>query len=144
MVPLAINPANPGQLAFAAVGNLYGEPDIFITTSNDGGNTWSQFVATGCATSAPPNFTMKYDCTASSGDIQNYVQSLATGGINPSNITVNSNNWPGTTPDGAACSQANAQGCLVKVTVSYTYSFLSFLPMHPLSMSATSETAILQ
>jgi Flp pilus assembly protein TadG len=114
------------------------------------GYTWSESVTTNCSTSAPPNFTMKYSCTASSADIQNYVQSLATPGINPSNVTIDTTStyvWPGKTPDNATTgctTNANSQGCLVKVTVSYTFSFLSFLPMHPFSMSATSETSILQ
>ena len=111
------------------------------------GNTWSENVATNCSTSAPPNFTMKYGCTASSGDIQNYVRSLATPGIDINNVTVNTTNsyvWPGTTLHGAVCSPSTGQGCLVKVTVSYTFNFLGFLSLHPLSMSATSEKAILK
>jgi Flp pilus assembly protein TadG len=108
------------------------------------GYTWSENIATNCSTSPPPSFTMPYTCTASSGDIQNYVQSLATGGINPSSVTVNTTNWPGTTPDGASCSTANSQGCMVKVTVSYTYNLLPFLAKTGLTMSATSEKVILQ
>ena len=37
----------------------------------------------------------------------NYVQSLATAGIKPSNVTINTTSsyvWPGKTPDGATCS----------------------------------------
>jgi Flp pilus assembly protein TadG len=108
------------------------------------GQTWSENVTTDCGTSAPPNFTMKYACTALSSDIQNYVQSLATGGINASGVTVNSNNWPGATPDGATCSTTNSQGCLVKVTVSYTFNFLPFVSKTALTISATSEKVILQ
>jgi Flp pilus assembly protein TadG len=111
------------------------------------GHTWSENTTTNCSTSAPPNFTMQYSCTASSTDIQNYVQSLATAGIKPSNVTINTTNsyvWPGKTPDGATCSITNSQGCLVKVTVSYTFNFLPFLPTPAFSMTATSETAILQ
>lgn len=114
------------------------------------GHTWSQNVATNCSTSAPPNFAMKYGCTASSADIQNYVQSLATAGIKPGNVTINTTSsyvWPGTTPDNTTTgctTSANSSGCLVKVTVSYSFGFLPFLPLHTLSMSATSEAAILQ
>jgi Flp pilus assembly protein TadG len=108
------------------------------------GQTWSENTTTDCGTSAPPNFTMKYACTALSSDIQNYVDSLATGGISASNITVNSNNWPGSTPDGATCSVTNKQGCLVKVTVSYTFNFLPFVSKTALTMSATSDKVILQ
>jgi Flp pilus assembly protein TadG len=114
------------------------------------GHTWSQNVATNCSTSAPPNFTMKYSCTASSTDIQNYVQSLATPGIKPSSVTINTSSsyvWPGKTPDNTTTgctTTANSQGCLVKVTVSYSFNFLPFLPMPALSLSSTSESAILQ
>ncbi len=38
---LAANPANAAQLAFAFVGNLNGDPDVFVTATNDGGTTWS-------------------------------------------------------------------------------------------------------
>ena len=51
------------------------------------GHTASGTIAQPCGTSAPPNFTMAYDCEAASSDIQNYVQSL--GAINPSNLTIN-------------------------------------------------------
>ncbi|HEU4716273.1 MAG TPA: T9SS type A sorting domain-containing protein [Bacteroidia bacterium] len=38
---LAANPSNPNQLAYAFMEQPYGDPDIFICTTNDGGNTWS-------------------------------------------------------------------------------------------------------
>lgn len=38
---LAANPANANQLAFTSVGNQNGDPDIYSTTSNDGGLTWN-------------------------------------------------------------------------------------------------------
>ena len=113
------------------------------------GSTWSQYTTTNCSTSAPPNFTMKYACTASSTDIQNYVQSLAPGAINYSNVTINTTSsyiWPGLNPDNTAsgCSTVNNKGCLVKVTVSYTYNFLPFLGISAVPMSATSEKVILE
>ena len=37
---LATDPTNANRVAFAAIGAPYGDPDIMITTSNDGGNTW--------------------------------------------------------------------------------------------------------
>ncbi|MGO9436883.1 MAG: TadE/TadG family type IV pilus assembly protein [Terracidiphilus sp.] len=109
------------------------------------GYTASENIASPCGTSAPPNFTIAYDCTAVSGDIQNYVQSL--GAINPSNLTINSSNWPGLNPDGTSTgctTHANSKGCLVKVTASYTFNFVPFLPFTGLKMSATSEKVILQ
>jgi Flp pilus assembly protein TadG len=114
------------------------------------GYTWSKSKTTNCSTSAPPSFTMPYECTASATDIQNYVQSLATGGINSSNVTINTTTsyvWPGTTPDNTTTgctTNANSQGCMVKVTVSYTFSFLPFLKSPSLTLGATSENAILQ
>lgn len=107
------------------------------------GYTWSQNVGTSCSTSAPPDFTMAYACTATSSDIQNYVQSLATGGISASHVTATTT-WPGKTPDGATCAQANSQGCFVKVTVSYTVNFVPFLKIAALPVSATSQTVVLQ
>jgi len=38
---LAANPSNPNQLAFAFVANTNGDPDIFLTSSNDGGASWN-------------------------------------------------------------------------------------------------------
>ena len=110
------------------------------------GYTWSKNKTTNCSSSAPPSFTMVYDCTASNSDIQNFVQSLATGGINPGNVTVSSS-WPGTNPDGVATgctTYPNSQGCMVKVTVSYTCNYIPFLPKASVTMSATSEKVILQ
>lgn len=111
------------------------------------GYTWSQNTPTNCSTSAPPSFTLNYECTASAGDIQNYVQSL--GAINSSGLTINQTSsyvWPGKNPDGTTtgCSTANSKGCLVKVTTSYTFNVLPFLPFTALTMSATSEKVILQ
>jgi hypothetical protein len=91
---------------------------------------------------------MAYDCTATSNDIQNFVQSL--GAINPSSLTINTSNsyvWPGKNPDGttAGCTtQTNSKGCLVKVTASYTFNFVPYLPFTGMTMSATSEKVILQ
>jgi Flp pilus assembly protein TadG len=108
------------------------------------GNTWGQ----ACSTSAPPNFTMVYSCTANAQDIQNYVQSL--GAINPTSLTINTTSsyvWPGTTPDGATgtCTPiAYSKNCLVKVTTYYTFNVVPFIPFTGVTMSATSEKAILQ
>jgi Flp pilus assembly protein TadG len=114
------------------------------------GETWSENVATSCGTSAPPSFTMKYNCTATASDIQNFVQSLSTGGINPGGVTINETSsyvWPGTTPDNVTTgctTYANSKGCMVKVTVSLTFKFIPFVTSTTLSMSATSEKVILQ
>lgn len=38
---LAANPVNAFQLAYAFIGNLNGDPDVFVTATNDGGATWN-------------------------------------------------------------------------------------------------------
>jgi hypothetical protein len=116
------------------------------------GHTWSKNTTSGtqCGTSAPPNFTMMYNCTANANDIQNYVQSLAHPWILPSGMTINESSsylWPGKNPDGntTGCStNANSPGCLVKVTVSYNFSFLPLMKLTGLPMTATSEKVITQ
>lgn len=107
------------------------------------GATWSANITSYCGTSAPPNFTMAYDCEAQSSDIQNFVKGL--GAISPTNLTVNTS-WPGLNPDGttSGCAKTNSKGCLVKVTANYTFNFVPFLPFTGLKMSATSEKVILQ
>ncbi|MGA8529601.1 MAG: TadE/TadG family type IV pilus assembly protein [Acidobacteriaceae bacterium] len=105
-----------------------------------------------CSTSAPPGFTLGYDCTASATDIQNYVQSIAPPGLVASSITVNTTSsfvWPGTTPNCsttpcASCStNSNGQGCFVRVQVSYPFSFtLPLLPHSSVNLTATSEKII--
>lgn len=114
------------------------------------GYTWSQNTTTNCQTSAPPNFTMPYQCTALNSDIQNYVQSL--GAMNPSSLTINTTNsyiWPGQTPDSATApctspNPINSKGCLVRVTTNYTFNLLPLISGSALTMSATSEKVILQ
>jgi Flp pilus assembly protein TadG len=114
------------------------------------GHTWSQSIATTCSTSAPPQFSTPYDCTASATDIQNYVRSLVTPGINRDNVSVNTTSsyvWPGTTPSGATTpctSYANSQGCMVRVKVSYSVNVLPFIKGTTLTMGATSEKVIMQ
>ncbi len=114
------------------------------------GYTWSKDETVSCSTSAPPSFTMVYDCTASATDIQNYVQSLATEGINSSGVTIDTTNsyvWPGETPDSTTtgCStNANSQGCLVKVTVNYSFKFFPSQHLPTFSITSTSEGSILQ
>ncbi len=114
------------------------------------GHTWSKNTTTSCSTSAPPNFTMVYNCTASATDIQNYVQSLATPGISQTGVTINTTSsyvWPGQNPDGTTTgctTNANSSGCMVKVTVNYTFNFIPFVKVNPFPITATSEKVILQ
>jgi len=114
------------------------------------GYTWSKNTSVPCGTSAPPNFTVPYNCTATATDIQNFVQSLASPGIVPSGLTINTSNsyvWPGTTPDcSSGCStcttSTKSPGCMVKVTVSYSFSFMPLMKLSALPMTATSEKVI--
>jgi Flp pilus assembly protein TadG len=120
------------------------------------GYTWSSntTVGTQCGTSPPPSFTMPYNCTANAGDIQNFVQSIAGPGIVPSSLTINESRtyvWPAVTPDGttAPCgtntgTSYNSPGCMVKVTVSYSYNLLPFMKLSAFPMSATSEKVIVE
>ena len=41
---LVTNPMNANQMAFVAVAANYGDPDIFVSTTNNGGLTWSGLV----------------------------------------------------------------------------------------------------
>ncbi|HZZ38362.1 MAG TPA: TadE/TadG family type IV pilus assembly protein [Acidobacteriaceae bacterium] len=105
-----------------------------------------------CSTSAPPNFALSFDCSASASDIENYVQSLTPPGIAASSITINTSTsfmWPGNTPDCSttpctSCStDSNSQGCFVRVQVNYPFSFTTpMLPQSSIHLSATSEKVI--
>jgi Flp pilus assembly protein TadG len=108
-----------------------------------------------CATTAPPSFTLGFECTAAPSDIQNFVQTLALPGIAQSNIAA-ATTWSGNTPDctssgNAACSactspnNVKSKGCIVNVQVSYTFSFLGpFMPKAGISFSGASQKVIQQ
>jgi Flp pilus assembly protein TadG len=97
------------------------------------GATWS---GTSCT------ITTTQDCDATSASVTSYVQGLAPPGVTGSNVQVNPQ-WPATTPDGGSCSTANGQGCFVKVSVSYTFHFITpFLPSSGINFSSTSEQVI--
>lgn len=86
-----------------------------------------------CSTSAPPNFTLTFGCSASSNDVQNFVQSLP--GMNTTKV-VATTTWPG------SCS---THGCPVNVTVTYNFNFaLWFLPSATYRLTASSKKAIQQ
>jgi Flp pilus assembly protein TadG len=100
------------------------------------GNRWS---GTTCST------TTTQDCDATSANVQSYVQSLALPGITGSSVSANTT-WLGTAPDsstdgGTACATtANSRGCFVKVSVSYTFNFITpFLPASGITFTGTSE-----
>jgi Flp pilus assembly protein TadG len=109
------------------------------------GYHWSG--AGACNTSAPPNFTLTYGCEAKQADVQNYVKSIALPLIDTSQLSVVAS-WPATTPDCtsscSACTHKDQQGCMVNVTVGYTFSFMMpFLPKSSaLTFSGTSSKVI--
>jgi Flp pilus assembly protein TadG len=103
---------------------------------------------TACSTSAPPKFSMTYDCKAASADVSNYVKSLTSMGLSSGSVNASAT-WPGTTPDCAsscsACSSSTENpGCMVQVQVTYSFNFLplSFLPRTALSLSSNAEKVI--
>jgi Flp pilus assembly protein TadG len=102
------------------------------------GNDWSG----SCASAS------SYGCQASSANIQSFVQGLAPPGIAAANIVVTPS-WPEQNADGTStgCSTTtteNSQGCLVEVTVTYTFYFFtpSYLKTSSMTMTATSEKVI--
>jgi Flp pilus assembly protein TadG len=100
------------------------------------GSTWQGIT---CTT------TSSFSCDATSSDITNMVTSITPLGFSASNLAVNSA-WPGTTPAGTACATTNgvnSPGCVVQVTVSYSFNFvLPFLPKNTLNLKSTSAVAI--
>lgn len=101
---------------------------------------------TACNTSAPPNFSIGFNCQASATDVSNFVKSLGT--VSQSNLTVTTT-WTGTTPDCSsscsACTTTNAQGCMVKVKVNYAFTFLTpFMKKTSVNFYGTSQKTILQ
>lgn len=99
------------------------------------GGTWAGNSCTSAAT---------MNCAATSANVQSYVQGIAPPGVPGSSVSV-STTWPGTTISGATagCSTTNTPGCLVKVSVSYNFSFiLPFLPKAGMAFSSTSEQVI--
>lgn len=95
-----------------------------------------------CNTSAPPAFSLPYGCEASSTDVANYVKSIALPLIDTSQLSVTAD-WPRNTPGCtstskttcSACTHKDNQGCMVNVTVGYTFSFM--MPFLPKSSALT-------
>jgi Flp pilus assembly protein TadG len=100
----------------------------------------AEWGSTSCATATA------FSCNATSADVVNYVQSLVNPGISASALTVQPD-WPGATVNGpnSACATTHSQGCMVKVQVSYAFSFiLPFMPKSAMTFNATSERPIQQ
>lgn len=88
-----------------------------------------------------------FECNATSDNIQAYVRSLASPGITPASITVNTT-WPQLNTDGTAtgCADtANSPGCEVKISVSYPFVFpLPYISTSSFTFTGTSEMTIQQ
>jgi len=86
-------------------------------------------------------------CTASSTDISNYVKSAVPPGLSATKLTISSS-WPGTMSSGNSCDTAdgsNSPNCVVKVTVSYNFSFpLPFIASSQRLFSSTSQMTIVR
>ncbi len=80
------------------------------------------------------------NCSAQSAALQTYVQSLNTGMMATNNIAATET--PVSCPVGSA---TNGPGCVVKVTVSYPFTFIApFFPRAAVPMSSTSQMVISQ
>jgi Flp pilus assembly protein TadG len=104
------------------------------------GSTWS---GTSCATATTSA------CMATAANVSIFTDGLAPAGVStsPTYLTVTTQ-WPGTTPSGASCSTNgvnNAPGCVVRVAVSYSFSYiLPFLPKNAMALTSTSTMVIAQ
>jgi Flp pilus assembly protein TadG len=80
-------------------------------------------------------------CDASESTVQSYVQSLLIGPANPANATVTAT-WPSCTVvrNGAV----NAPGCIVEVSVAYSFKLLPFVSHLSIPMSSSSQMVISQ
>lgn len=88
-----------------------------------------------------------FECNATSDDIQAYVRSLASPGIDAASVTVTTT-WPQLNTDGnsTGCTDvANSPGCEVKIAVSYPFVFpLPFINTSDFTLTGTSEMTIQQ
>jgi Flp pilus assembly protein TadG len=100
------------------------------------GSYWS---GTSCASTTSSN------CEATSSEITTFVKDMAPAAVSSGSITVTPS-WPGKLPNGStgSCSTtASTDGCLVKVEVQVTFSFiLPFLPKNSMTFVGTSEGVV--
>lgn len=89
------------------------------------------------------------NCMATSSSVTSFVQSITSAGIIKSGIGV-STSWPGTDATGANCLSpstvpTNTVGCVVVVTLTYSFSFVSpLLPKQALALTSTAKETIVQ
>lgn len=101
----------------------------------------STFSAQACSSSTA------YGCQAAATDVSAYVNSLMPVGLTTSKTAVKTT-WPGLTGSGLGCltlNGNNSPGCVVQVTVSYSFSYgLPFLPTGATTLQSTSTMPISQ
>ena len=87
------------------------------------------------------------DCEASSSDVANFIANSLPPGLSAANLTV-STTWPGTTSSGTTCDAVdgnNSPNCLVKVQVSYNFSFpVPFISQSVVPFTSSSQMSILR
>jgi Flp pilus assembly protein TadG len=100
------------------------------------GSTWSN---TACAT------TSSTECVATSTDVKNFVEGTIPPGLSLSNLTVTTT-WPGVDATAEACDTvngSNSPSCVVKVDVSYSFSFpLPFARQNAINLQSSSTLPI--
>ncbi len=81
--------------------------------------------------------------SASQSNVQAYVSNVSGMGLDPSSISTTIT-WLAP-PHGSPTCPANKPGCVVQVTVNYSYTFyFPFLPTSSINMSSTSQMVITQ
>jgi Flp pilus assembly protein TadG len=88
-----------------------------------------------------------FSCTATSGDVASFVDSIVPPGIDPTKLVITTT-WPGTDPSGNVCNTTNGDNsptCVVEVQVSFPFNFLlPFLPTNALVLTGSSSEVIIE
>lgn len=85
------------------------------------------------------------ECTATTKDVTNFVESRLPPGIDPDNLTVTTR-WPGLTPAGASCDDyygSDSPNCIVNVEVDYSMAF-PFASATAFKLSNTAKMTVSQ
>lgn len=114
----------------------------FVSNAAREATRWASVRGTACR--GLPN-----GCPADPDDVQAFVSNVAGMGLDPAKITADTN-WvapPNASPtcDPGLGGDKKNPGCVVEVTVKYSYSFFfPFLPASPIMMQSTSRMVISQ
>ena len=105
------------------------------------GSTWGPTSCSSTRTAA---------CNATAANVQSFVQGLVTRGMSSGSALTVTTTWPGTGLAGAGtkCSTTtgmNSPGCLVKVSVSYSFNYnIALLPTSALTFRSSSQVVVIQ